>query len=675
MTDRLGRADLHIHTLASDGTAGVVEILDHVERHTEPRRHRDHRPRADRRGARRPGHGPRPRPVVRGRRRRGGDDARRAPARRSSSSRTVKPFRIAAHDDRRDPRPGRARDPGASARALPAVRPGLRAAPAARRRAALPSRRPRGVQPDDARRGRGTQRVVRFANEHGLARVGNSDAHALDAIGHRLHDVPRARRRGPARDPSRRPRPPPRDVPSGRAQLETFGAQLRKYSRDARASVGGRLRRDGTRRDLGYPGDGAGSPASGRTLLTVRRAERPRRMKIGLVTPYIYPLPGGVNQHVRYLYENLRLRGHDVRIITQQPRPRSAPREGDVIRIGRGFSLPANGSVGTHHPVAAVPGRRSGRSWSASSSTCSTSTSRSCRSCRSSCWGCRTASTWRRSTPSAASRRRTRSAPGCMRPVRRTGSMAGSPFPRWRATSSTASSRATTRSSPTASTWAASQRAVPIARWQDGTKNILFVGRFEIAQGPPGPAQGVPDPAQDRLRCRLLVAGGGPQEREIRRYMLTRKLGGVEFLGRVSDDERDALFKTADVYCSPATGRESFGIVLLEAMAAGTPIVCQRHPRLQGRGPSRPRGPARAARNPKALAGALAELLPRRRAARGDGRAGPRAGAGIQLGARHREGRRLLRLRDPPPRRAGQAARRASTPRSRRRPRIPLAVA
>jgi phosphatidylinositol alpha-mannosyltransferase len=60
----------------------------------------------------------------------------------------------------------------------------------------------------------------------------------------------------------------------------------------------------------------------------------------------------------------------------------------------------------------------------------------------------------------------------------------------------------------------------------------------------------------------------------VRRYLLTRKLGGVEFLGRVSDDERDALFKTADVYCSPATGRESFGIVLLEAMAAGTAIVC-----------------------------------------------------------------------------------------------------
>jgi phosphatidylinositol alpha-mannosyltransferase len=55
---------------------------------------------------------------------------------------------------------------------------------------------------------------------------------------------------------------------------------------------------------------------------------------------------------------------------------------------------------------------------------------------------------------------------------------------------------------------------------------------------------------------------------------MTRGLTNVVFLGRVTDSEKSQLFKTADVFVSPATGRESFGIVLLEAMAAGTPIVC-----------------------------------------------------------------------------------------------------
>ena len=69
-------------------------------------------------------------------------------------------------------------------------------------------------------------------------------------------------------------------------------------------------------------------------------------MKIGLVSPYVYPLPGGVTQHVRHLYENLRLRGHDVRIVTSSHGLQRAS-EGDIIRLGKGFSMPSNGSVGT----------------------------------------------------------------------------------------------------------------------------------------------------------------------------------------------------------------------------------------------------------------------------------------------------------------------------------------
>jgi phosphatidylinositol alpha-mannosyltransferase len=116
-------------------------------------------------------------------------------------------------------------------------------------------------------------------------------------------------------------------------------------------------------------------------------------------------------------------------------------------------------------------------------------------------------------------------------------------------------------------------RAVPLARWQDGTPNVLFVGRHE-------PRKGLLDllKAHRILRKtghdnRLLIVGSGPQEREARRYVATRGLQAVEFLGRVSDAEKAQLLRTADVFASPATGGESFGIVLLEAMAAGAPIV------------------------------------------------------------------------------------------------------
>ena len=69
-------------------------------------------------------------------------------------------------------------------------------------------------------------------------------------------------------------------------------------------------------------------------------------MKIGLVCPYIYPENGGVAQHVRFLYENLRLRGHDVRVLTASHGPQRSS-EGDIIRLGVGFSVPINASVGT----------------------------------------------------------------------------------------------------------------------------------------------------------------------------------------------------------------------------------------------------------------------------------------------------------------------------------------
>jgi phosphatidylinositol alpha-mannosyltransferase len=294
-------------------------------------------------------------------------------------------------------------------------------------------------------------------------------------------------------------------------------------------------------------------------------------VKIGLVCPYIYPEAGGVAQHVRYLYENLRLRGHDVRILTASHGPQR-PSEGDIIRLGVGVSVPTNGSVGTltfsprylgqirsmleaerfdilhfHEPFVPFLSLfllRESTSVNIATFHAYAGFSPSYEFGSRALRGYATRLHGRIAVSAAARHFIDRFFPGDYKVI------------------------------PNGVDIARYASAVPIARWQDGTPNVLFVGRHE-------PRKGLLDllKAHRILRKtgsnpRLLIVGGGPQEREARRYVATRGLQGVEFLGRVGDAEKAQLFKTATVFASPATGGESFGIVLLEAMAAGTPIVC-----------------------------------------------------------------------------------------------------
>ncbi len=95
---------------------------------------------------------------------------------------------------------------------------------------------------------------------------------------------------------------------------------------------------------------------------------------------------------------------------------------------------------------------------------------------------------------------------------------------------------------------------------------VLFIGRHEPRKG-----LSVLLEAWDGIDrdATLWVAGTGPETEELRR----RKVRGVEWLGFISDADKAARLGAATVYCAPALGGESFGIVLLEAMAAGTAIV------------------------------------------------------------------------------------------------------
>ena len=98
-------------------------------------------------------------------------------------------------------------------------------------------------------------KVVRFAEEHGFAMVGNSDAHALGAIGAGWTEFP-GRTAAEVRDAIVKHETVFRGSFHGTSgQVRTFGRQLAKYGRDAHAGVRGRILRDGSGRDLGYPAE------------------------------------------------------------------------------------------------------------------------------------------------------------------------------------------------------------------------------------------------------------------------------------------------------------------------------------------------------------------------------------------------------------------------------------
>jgi phosphatidylinositol alpha-mannosyltransferase len=329
-------------------------------------------------------------------------------------------------------------------------------------------------------------------------------------------------------------------------------------------------------------------------------------VKIGLVTPYVYPLPGGVNEHVRFLYENLRLHGHDVRIITSSHGLQRSS-EGDIIRIGKGFSVPSNGSVGTitvsPRYVSQVKQVLEGERFDLlhfhepfvpflSLIVLRQSTSVNVATFHAYAGFSPAMELGKRMLPAYARRLHGRIAvsaaarhfidrffPGDYKVI------------------------------PNGVDVGRYQRAVPVARWQDGIPNVLFVGRLEDRKGLPHLLKAFRLIRKSGLEARLLVVGSGPQEREARRYVLTRGLQNVEFLGRVSDTEKAQLFKTATTFVSPATGRESFGIVLLEAMAAGAPIVCSDIHGYKGVVQRNGQAMLVPPRDAKALAAAVTEVL------------------------------------------------------------------
>lgn len=251
--ERRGRADLHIHTLASDGTAGVEAILDHVERRTDldviaiTDHERVDAAIAARSMAR--DLGLRVEVVI-------GEEVTTLGGHLLALfvEEPIRPYRtlrttiLAVHD--------------AGGLAIPAhpLVPYPLCAQGWMLRRLLDDPDP-GAHPDALETLNPTslgkpwhRRVVRFADQHGLARVGNSDAHALEAIATGWTTFPGRDSADLRRAIETRSTDHDGTFHETVGQLGTFGQQLRKRSRDVRDEFAGRVRRDGTGRDHGYPG-------------------------------------------------------------------------------------------------------------------------------------------------------------------------------------------------------------------------------------------------------------------------------------------------------------------------------------------------------------------------------------------------------------------------------------
>ena len=292
-------------------------------------------------------------------------------------------------------------------------------------------------------------------------------------------------------------------------------------------------------------------------------------MKIGIVSPYAYPRPGGANSYIRESYVHLKEMGHDVRIITA-PWGEDPPAQ-DVIQIGQAMAVPFNGSVGRitlslrlewlvsrmlerekfdviHHHEPFVPFLSFQILDSAKCPNVATFHA----------FGGFSISYWlgrfvldhymnkldaRIAVSSAARHFVSQYFKGDYTII------------------------------PNGVDVDAYAHAKPFPEFRDGKVNILFVGRLEPRKGAMYLLEAYAKLKQRHPETRLIICNRGPQLGKMRRFIRANGLTDIFFAGRVDDVDKARFYKTADIFCAPSTGQESFGIVLLEAMAAGCAIV------------------------------------------------------------------------------------------------------
>jgi phosphatidylinositol alpha-mannosyltransferase len=111
---------------------------------------------------------------------------------------------------------------------------------------------------------------------------------------------------------------------------------------------------------------------------------------------------------------------------------------------------------------------------------------------------------------------------------------------------------------------------------------VLFVGRNEPRKGIDVLLEAFGEVARNVPGSVLVVVGSGFDEEKVKRGLAPEARNRVTVVGFVSNDELPSYYASADVFCAPARGGESFGLVLIEALASGTPVVAADIPGYSG---------------------------------------------------------------------------------------------
>ncbi len=109
-------------------------------------------------------------------------------------------------------------------------------------------------------------------------------------------------------------------------------------------------------------------------------------------------------------------------------------------------------------------------------------------------------------------------------------------------------------------------------------KHILYIGRLEKRKGVKYLLYALQQLQQTNPDVRCTIAGDGPDRQKLEQLAEQLELKHTEFIGYITEKQKHELLSASDVFCSPALYGESFGIVLLEAMAMGVPVVAGNNP-------------------------------------------------------------------------------------------------